>query len=155
MKLKTLLAVSALSLAAGHAIADDQTTSFADGIASFKSVGIVLAGGNDVITFSGLATGIYDFTLTMSGQWITLLSADVNGVSGSIADNGTMTFVGIDGTGSPDFKLTLFGSVDGTRAAYSGELTVAPVPEPSTYALMLAGLGAVAFMARRRKKLAA
>ena len=34
--------------------------------------------------------------------------------------------------------------VDGTVAA--------PVPEPSAYALMLAGLGAVAFMSRRRSK---
>lgn len=32
---------------------------------------------------------------------------------------------------------------------------VAPVPEPSTYALMLAGLGFVAWQARRRKRLAA
>ena len=30
-------------------------------------------------------------------------------------------------------------------------MTVTPIPEPSTYALMLAGLGAVGFMARRRR----
>ncbi|MGQ9862244.1 MAG: FxDxF family PEP-CTERM protein [Thiobacillaceae bacterium] len=32
-----------------------------------------------------------------------------------------------------------------------GNLTITPVPEPETYALMLAGLGLVGWMARRRK----
>jgi hypothetical protein len=30
--------------------------------------------------------------------------------------------------------------------------TIAPVPEPETYALMLGGLGVVGFMARRKRK---
>ena len=40
------------------------------------------------------------------------------------------------------------GSADGGLPA----APVAPVPEPSTYALMLAGLGFVAWHARRRKQ---
>ena len=32
-----------------------------------------------------------------------------------------------------------------------GNLTISPIPEPETYALMLAGLGLVGWMARRRK----
>jgi hypothetical protein len=34
---------------------------------------------------------------------------------------------------------------------FTGELVTNPVPEPETYALMLAGLAAVSFVARRRK----
>lgn len=151
MKLKTLFAAAVLCFAGGYAVADDQTVSFVENVASFDSVGSVLAEGDEVITFSNLAAGLYDFTLTMSGQYLTLSGAEVNGVSGTVFDNGKWTFLGIDGTGSPDFKLTLFGTSDSPHAIYSGELTVAPVPEPSTYALMLAGLGAVMFMVRRRK----
>jgi hypothetical protein len=33
----------------------------------------------------------------------------------------------------------------------AGNLHVAAIPEPETYALMLAGLGLVGWMARRRK----
>jgi hypothetical protein len=35
---------------------------------------------------------------------------------------------------------------------YHIEMVTAPIPEPETYALMLAGLGLVGFMARRRKQ---
>jgi hypothetical protein len=31
--------------------------------------------------------------------------------------------------------------------------TVSPIPEPQTYALMLAGLGAIAWISRRRRML--
>jgi hypothetical protein len=36
-------------------------------------------------------------------------------------------------------------------AAFVVGSNMAPIPEPETYALMLAGLGVVGFMARRRK----
>ena len=36
--------------------------------------------------------------------------------------------------------------------AFEVKLMSAPIPEPETYALMLAGLGLVGFMARRRKQ---
>jgi len=38
-----------------------------------------------------------------------------------------------------------------TSAVYSGNMTLAPIPEPETYAMMLAGLGLMGFIARRRQ----
>ncbi len=50
------------------------------------------------------------------------------------------------------YEIHTIGSATG-RAAFAGELQITPVPEPGTYALLLAGLGAVGFIAKRRKLL--
>ena len=42
----------------------------------------------------------------------------------------------------------------GTPAVYADDVSITlsrPIPEPSTYALMLAGLAGVGFLARRRR----
>jgi hypothetical protein len=155
MKLKTLATSILLAFAAGGAMADDQTVSFTGLAASFDSVGTVLAGGDDVITFDDLAPGIYDFTLTLSGQYMTLSSATLNGVVGTVMNMNKMSFAGVDGTATTPLVLTLTGvTIPSTKGSpiYSGELSVAAVPEPETYALFVAGLGALAFMARRRRQ---
>lgn len=53
--------------------------------------------------------------------------------------------------------IDVFGTQDiGDGAAnYAGEVAAALVPEPETYALMLFGLGAIGFIARRRARAAA
>lgn len=52
------------------------------------------------------------------------------------------------GTNGIDFYSSEYATLAG-RPILSVE--IAPVPEPETYALMLAGLGLIGFMARRRK----
>ena len=83
-------------------------------------------------------------------------------------DNGIIS-VDIDGQNYiNDFEIANYAAFDGHfgfTAATGGqrdwhkvrnfELAVTPVPEPSTYALMLGGLGMVGFMAYRRRKTAA
>lgn len=42
-------------------------------------------------------------------------------------------------------------AIGGSTVGFTGSISVSAVPEPSTYALLLAGLGAVGFVASRRK----
>jgi len=56
------------------------------------------------------------------------------------------------GLAAGNYALTLTYSKTGPAlASYSGTLEVTPIPEPETYALMLAGLGVVGFVAARRR----
>jgi hypothetical protein len=53
-----------------------------------------------------------------------------------------------------DYYLQVRGTlVSSTSGAFGGAVMLAPVPEPETYGMLLAGLGLVGFMARRRRKL--
>ena len=49
------------------------------------------------------------------------------------------------------FNLTVSGVAAAGGASYGGNIVAVPVPEPETLAMMLAGLGAVGFLARRRQ----
>jgi hypothetical protein len=57
---------------------------------------------------------------------------------------------------SGPYKLVVTGLATGTKGGlYNGVLSVTAVPEPETFALMLAGLGLMGTIARRRNKAAA
>ena len=62
------------------------------------------------------------------------------------------SMLGCTGTLTADYKL-----LPGVLHAYSVDITgyTAPIPEPETYALMLAGLGVVAWGSRKRRALSA
>ena len=69
----------------------------------------------------------------------------------------TLAANGINGAGTYQLTFVAFDALNNASTAFS-TLTlsdVAPVPEPETYAMLLAGLGLLGFVARRRKQQAA
>ena len=148
---KTLATCAALVLATSGAFAADQSVAFNGDTASFIGTSPLLQGGDDVVSFTNLASGQYDFLLTLSGQYINLSGLSVNGVAGTVVSNGTILFADVQGNGTTPFALTLNGVALNSRANYSGEISATAVPEPATSALLLAGLAGMALVARRRR----
>ena len=80
--------------------------------------------------------------------------ADRDGVAESIARWGTLSTEGAEPTGlffSLTDKNVAYINVQHPTSGVDRMIQISAVPEPETYALMIAGLGAVAFVARRRK----
>lgn len=114
---------------------------------------------DDNITFGETLTITFDRVVTLTGMG---LRADGHNFTGwdqgaTFLFNGTRMLLP-EGTGTINGPSAI-GSVftfafDSARTAdqfYLASLTVAPVPEPETYALMLGGLAVLGGIARRRK----
>ena len=155
MKFKSLAAAAVMAVAATSSFADVGYATFEDGVANFDQLTDpdgTLFGGLDQIVFDGLRFGTYEFSLDFSGQNLNLTSLTLNGQAATMTNSGRFTFGWLENTGATPFLLDIAGSVvTGRTGSYSGSLQVAPVPEPQTYALLLAGLGAVGFVAARRR----
>ena len=101
----------------------------------------ISAGG--LITFSGFDLWDYS-TLT------TVATGSAYGTAGDWKVNFTIpSAIGHQLTNSYAFVVS--GSPVGSSGSYSLDASITAVPEPETYAMMLAGLGLLGFAARRRK----
>jgi|SRR5471032_264434 len=159
MKLKFMFA-ALLAVASFSAMAGDRTvTAIADGNThDFGSVigDGILSGGEDVISFAGLAAGSYDISVTLSGQKLVFddTKSNLNGTLGASTAIGKLQFFGVEYTGSAPFTLQLFGTPS-AGANYSGTYSITAVPEPESYGMLLGGLGLLGLVARRKAKKAA
>jgi len=155
-KLSTLVALAAL--AAASTAAQARPTDLGDGTGTYD-----FSGAHTHSFYVDLQPGTYSFSSTVSSFG----GADVSDVwfSGSKdkSDKGPYDFAfndGGDGTftrsGSYTFDAPTRVFIDiksnGSKglSGYTGSLTVSAVPEPATTALLLAGLGMMGFVGRRR-----
>lgn len=128
-----------------------------------------------ILATNGLnrTAGIYDFYLPFGGEVYstgpdnTILAGFRNGLGfasapGYIIESGQVVdLVGgvfgradipfVDMYGNAGVPRNHFVAYDGVTAAYGSLAVTAAVPEPQTYAMLLAGLGLVALAARRRR----
>ncbi len=117
------------------------SSSFGD-IDAVYSDKFLLAGGQYQLTDIGLATASYSHTYTSAADLQNFI-------------NGPLVF-SVTGKVTPNFSGPANASyyAEGTIDAYAKvtyTYATAPVPEPETYAMLLAGLGLVGVIARRRK----
>lgn len=103
-------------------------------------------------SFSGI-TGAVNFSgFNIQGLTVTLTDASFAVIGSDSNPSDGFTFGGLT---AGSYALSVLGFADGSSGGfYAGGFIAetAPVPEPETYALMLAGLGMVIFMAARRRQ---
>ena len=108
----------------------------------YTSAGLLLGAIDGQLNFASTnpGNGVAGFTFTVDKAQ----QAYVNG----LLANGPSTTLALEAS------LADFAGGPETFLIYNLSTPVTPVPEPATYALMLAGLGVVGFVAKRRKGIA-
>ena len=150
MTWKNIATAAAMVAAISPAMAADQSVTLVAGNGSFIGTAPLLSGGDDIISFLGLAPGLYQFDFSMSSRDANISSVTVNGQAATQVALGVFQFFGLSSVDSSPFMATILGS-GGANAAYSGEMHATAVPEPESYVLMLAGLVGIGGLVRRRR----
>ena len=125
---------------------------------------------NDIFTFTLPTNGGSGYSVTnfssIPGQFNTILAtlslisnpdgilfnADDAVLRTSVTPGGNSLALTWSASSAGNYYVAVGGLSNGTQGGiYNGAISVTAVPEPETYAMMLAGLGALGFLARRRR----
>ncbi|MBB4845581.1 hypothetical protein HNP55_004133 [Paucibacter oligotrophus] len=93
-------------------------------------------------SFSALSNAIRNFSGVLLGYGP--LSLTTSSTQANLSWSGTLA--------AGSYTVNISGLSAARNTQYTTTLAAAPVPEPETYALLLAGLGVVGFVALRRKQ---
>jgi len=153
---KSLTAAAGLSLACFGAFAQTYASTFnGAGLASFNSNSDPLATSSSftaTVNFTGLASGTYDVIGDISASMVNFSSVSLDGHAWNVTNFPQFSFGYLEVTANQPLQLVLTGNSLTGNPNFSGSLQVTAVPEPESYAMLLAGLGAIGLVARRRNK---
>ncbi len=126
------------SYIASHCIAGMPPGPYSDGLWEWTFAGGTLSGTHDGLLTATMVPFQFNVleTLLVTGG-----SGVFAGATGMLTATGTVTFGELDG------NFVSFG-----EANFRGEVTAAGIPEPATWAMLVAGFGAVGVASRRRCK---
>jgi hypothetical protein len=133
-------------------IVSTSTSAFADSIMGlYNAAGTLVASNDDAAPGNSMSAINFQVGAGLGG----LFTLGFSGFNPGLLTCGTGITSCYDTNNDLRFDTFVAGGGQGGSTAWSYTITInqvaAPIPEPETYALMLAGLGALGFVARRRK----